>query len=161
MFSERFGQVGSMPVRGWFPFVAVEDVAAGVSWGAQLAWPGSWQLEIFRQHDDVCISGGLADREFGQWMKTIPPGESLAAPPAFISCVAGGLDELCERLTAIHERAVNQQPAVEQDLPIVFNEWCTTWGDPRHDKVISIADRLRGTAIQFSRQDRGASCLSS
>ena len=24
-FSERFGQVGSMPVRKWFPFVAVED----------------------------------------------------------------------------------------------------------------------------------------
>lgn len=30
-----------------------------------LAWAGSWQMEIFRQHDDVCLSGGLADREFG------------------------------------------------------------------------------------------------
>jgi alpha-galactosidase len=76
-FSERFGQVGSMPVRRWFPFVAVEDTEAGVIWGAQLAWAGSWQMEIFRQHDDVCISGGLADREFGHWLKTLQPGEWL------------------------------------------------------------------------------------
>ena len=60
-----------MPVRKWFPFVAVEDTEAGVVWGAQLAWSGSWQMEIFRQHDDLAISGGLADREFGHWMKTI------------------------------------------------------------------------------------------
>ncbi|HEY5793123.1 MAG TPA: hypothetical protein VIS74_07480, partial [Chthoniobacterales bacterium] len=60
LFSERFGQAGSMPVRKWFPFAAIEDTAAGVVWGAQLAWAGSWQLEIFRQHDDVCLSGGLA-----------------------------------------------------------------------------------------------------
>ena len=27
---EKFGQIGSMPVRGWFPFAAVEDTQAGV-----------------------------------------------------------------------------------------------------------------------------------
>src|SRR5581483_1893172 len=73
-FSERFGQVGTMPVRRWFPFVAIEDAKAGVCWGAQLAWAGSWQMEVFRQHDDVCISGGLADREFGHWLKQLAPG---------------------------------------------------------------------------------------
>jgi len=100
-FSERFGQVGSMPVRGWFPFVAVEDARAAVCWGAQLAWAGSWQMEIFRKHDDVCISGGLADREFGHWLKTLEAGESLTTPPAVVACAAGGLDELCDRLTAL------------------------------------------------------------
>ncbi len=47
-FSERFGQIGTMPVRKWFPFVAVEDVAAGVVWGAQLAWAGScrWRCSV-------------------------------------------------------------------------------------------------------------------
>ena len=155
MFTERFGQVGSMPVRGWFPFVAVEDTATGVVWGAQLAWAGSWQMEIFRQHDDVCISGGLADREFGQWMKTLEPGESLDAPPATISCVRGGLDDLCHRLTAVQNRAVNRQPTVEQDLPVIFNEWCTTWGDPSHAKVMAIADRLRGTDVRYLVIDAG------
>jgi alpha-galactosidase len=154
-FSERFGQVGTMPVRKWFPFVAIEDVAAGVVWGAQLAWAGSWQMEVFRQHDDVCISGGLADREFGHWMKTLSPGESIATPPATISCVHGTLDDLCDRLTAAQEPAVDAQPEVEQDLPIVFNEWCTTWGDPRHDKVLAIADRLAGSEVRYLVIDAG------
>lgn len=154
-FSERFGQLGSMPVRKWFPFVAVEDVGAGVVWGAQLAWAGSWQLEIFRQHDDVVVSGGLADREFGHWTKTIQPGETFTGPPAILSCVQGSLDELCNRLTAIQERAVDLQPQIEQDLPIVFNEWCTTWGDPSHENICAIADRLKGSEVRYLVIDAG------
>jgi alpha-galactosidase len=154
-FSERFGQVGSMPVRKWFPFGAVEDTQAGVVWGAQLAWAGSWQMEIFRQHDDVCLSGGLADREFGHWLKTIAPGESFTTPPAVLSCVAGSLDELCDRLTAVQQRAADAQPVVEQDLPVVFNEWCTTWGDPQHDKVLDIARRLEGSGVKYLVIDAG------
>lgn len=154
-FSERFGQLGTMPVRKWFPFVALEDTQAGVVWGAQLAWSGSWQMEIFRQHDDVALSGGLADREFGHWTKTIQPGETFTAPPAVVSCVRGSLDELCDRLTAMQQRAVEAQPTVEQDLPIVFNEWCTTWGDPQHDKVLAIADRLKGSDVRYLAIDAG------
>ena len=154
-FCERFGQVGTMPVRKWFPFVAVEDTSAGVGWGAQRAWAGSWQMEIFRQHNDVCISGGLADREFGHWMKTLAPGESLATPPATLACVHGTFDDLCDRLTAMQQRAVDTQPEIEQDLPIVFNEFCTTWGDPQHDKLVAIADRLRGTDERYLVIDAG------
>jgi alpha-galactosidase len=154
-FSERFGQVGSMPVRRWFPFVAVEDTTAGVTWGAQLAWAGSWQMEIFRQHDDVCLSGGLADREFGHWHKMLWPGESLETPSATIACVQGGLDELCDRLTAVQQRAADRQPEIEQNLPIVFNEWCTTWGDPSEAKVSVIAECLKGSATTFLVIDAG------
>ncbi len=155
LFSERFGQVGSMPVRGWFPFVAVEDTVAGVVWGAQLAWAGSWQLEIFREHDDVCISGGLADREFGHWMKTLAAGESLITPRATLACVQGDFDELCDRMTAVQNRAADHQPAIEHDLPIVFNEWCTTWGDPSHENLLAIADRLKGSEVKYLVIDAG------
>jgi alpha-galactosidase len=142
-------------VRKWFPFVALEDTAAGVVWGAQLAWSGSWQMEIFRQHDDVCLSGGLADREFGHWTKTIPPGEVFTTPPAVISCVAGSLDELCDRLTAMQQRAADTHPPIEQDLPIIFNEWCTTWGDPSHENLSTIADRLKGSGVSYLVIDAG------
>jgi len=155
MFSERFGQVGSLPVRKWFPFLAVEDTVAGVTWGAQLAWAGSWQMEIFRQHDDVCLSGGLADREFGHWMKSVAPGEWLEAPPAILACAAGGLDEVCDRLTFAQHRAADTHPAVEADLPILFNEWCTTWGHPTHEKLTAIADRLQGSDTRYLVIDAG------
>jgi alpha-galactosidase len=154
-FSERFGQLGTMPVRRWFPFVAVEDTTPGVIWGAQLAWAGSWQMEIFRQHDDLAISGGLADREFGHWMKTLQPGESLESPAATLACVHGDLDALCDRLTAMQDAAVNLQPEVEQDLPVIFNEWCTTWGDPSHENLCAIADRLKGSGVRYLVIDAG------
>jgi alpha-galactosidase len=154
-FSERFGQIGTMPVRRWFPFVAVEDTVAGVVWGAQLAWAGSWQMEVFRQNDDVCLSGGLADREFGHWTKTLAPGESLATPAAVVSCVRGSLDDLCDRLTAVQAHAADKHPEVERNLPIVFNEWCTTWGNPEHDRVIAIADRLKGSDVRYLVIDAG------
>ena len=154
-FSERFGQVGSMPVRRWFPFVAVEDTEAGVLWGAQLAWASSWQMEIFRQHDSVSISGGIADREFGHWMKTLAPGESLETPTAIVSCVRGDLDDLCDRLTRVQRRAADRQPKVEHDLPIVFNEWCTTWGDPSHEKITSLAQAMKGSQAKYLVIDAG------
>ena len=154
-FSERFGQVGTMPVRKWFPFIAVEDIKAGVVWGAQLAWAGSWQMEIFRQYDDVSISGGIADREFGHWMKTLAPGETLTTPPAVVTCVRGNLDDLCDRLTALQHRAADTHPEIEHHLPIVFNEWCTTWGDPRHEKVAAIAKRLKGSDVRYLVIDAG------
>lgn len=154
-FCERFGQLGTMPVRKWFPFVAVEDTVPGVLWGAQLAWAGSWQMEIFRQHDDVCLSGGLADRESGHWMKTLKPGEALQCPPATLACVHGDLDALCDRLTAMQDAAVNHQPEVEQDLPVIFNEWCTTWGDPSHENLCAIADRLAGSGVRYLVIDAG------
>lgn len=154
-FNERFGQVGSLPVRGFFPFVAVTDVEADVTWGAQLAWAGSWQLEVFRQHDDVCLSGGLADREFGHWMKRIEPRQTFTAPTATLACVSGGIDALCPRLVEMQQRAVDQQPTVEQDLPIIFNEWCTTWGDPTHEKLVALADRLRDSEVKYLVIDAG------
>lgn len=155
MFSERFGQVGSMPVRGWFPFLAIEDTVATVTWGAQLAWGGSWQMEIYRQNDDVNISGGLADREFGHWKKVLPPGETFQTPPATVACVSGGLDELCDRLTRHQHRAADTQPEVEHDLPIVFNEWCTTFGHPAHDHLVAMADRLKDTPTRYLVIDAG------
>ncbi|HVT81960.1 MAG TPA: alpha-galactosidase, partial [Phycisphaerae bacterium] len=154
-FSERFGQVGTMPVRGWFPFVAVEDTAAGVVWGANLAWAGSWQMEIARQHDEVAISGGLADREFGHWAKTLQPGEELATPMATLACVKGALDALCHRLTGAQQPATDLQPAGERELPILFNEWATTWGNPSHERVVRIARAMRGMGVKYLVIDAG------
>ena len=153
--AERFGQVGSMPVRGFFPFIAVEDRPAGVFWGAQLAWAGSWQMEAYRKDDTLCLSGGLADREFGHWMKDIAPGERFNTPVAYASTSAGDLDDLCDRLTSLQAPAVERAPASEQSLPVVCNEWCTSWGDPHHTEMVSMADKLRGTSVKYLVIDAG------
>ncbi len=144
--SLRWGQVGSMPVRGHFPFVALEDTGAGVSWGVHLALPGSWQLEAGRRDDKLSLSGGLADRELGHWQKLVRPGMTFETPVAVLACAACGVEAICERLVSFQEREPARPAPVEADLPIVFNEWCTSWGNPTHESLLALADRLQGVA---------------
>lgn len=151
----RFGQVGSMPVRGHFPFVAVEDTRAGATWGAALVIPGSWQLEIGRRDDKISLSGGLADREFGHWLKVVAPGEMFESPKAILATVEGDVDEVCARLVAFQEREPLRPSAIEADLPIVFNEWCGSWGNPTHENLLALADRLKGSDVRFLVMDAG------
>ena len=152
---ERYGQVGSMPVRTFFPWAAVEDEQTGVMWGAQLEAPGSWQMEFFRRDDFLSLSGGLPDREFGHWMKTVAPGDQFASPVAYVSTVQGDLDDLCARLVNLQLPAAEAAPASEQDLPVICNEYCASWGDPRHDDLIAMADKLKGSGVKYLVIDAG------
>ncbi len=155
LINERFGQVGTQPVRKYFPFVALEDATAGVLWGAQLAWAGSWQMEVTRRADKVSISGGLADYEFGHWMKVLRPGDSLVSPKAHVACVAGELTDLTDRLVQLQESLLPEPSDAEKALPVIFNEWCTNWGAPSHDKTIALAKRLQGSGVKYIVIDDG------
>ena len=153
--AERFGQVGSMPVHGYHPFAAIEDRDAGVFWGATLAWAGSWQIELFRRDDQLSLSGGLADRELGHWYKNLVPGETFTSPLAYVTTVKGDFDDLCQRLTAMQSKAVEQAPDSEQALPVLINEFCTTWGNPTHERVCALAKRLKGSGAKYFVIDAG------
>jgi len=150
--SERFGAVGSLPVCGFFPFAALEDTKAGVVWAAQLSHNGSWQMETYRRGDTVAFSGGLADRELGHWQKTLSPGATFTSPRAFVTTVAGSLDEACHALTAAQRRPLH---APERTLPVIFNEWATTWGKPSHRNMVALAGALRGRGIKYLVIDAG------
>lgn len=43
---EKFGNAGSMPVRKYFPFLALENTSSGKFLGIQLYCSSSWQMEI-------------------------------------------------------------------------------------------------------------------
>ena len=154
--TERFGQVGSMPVRGFHPFVGVEDRGAGVTWAATLACPGSWQIELQRLDDRLAFGGGWADQLLGHWARTLGPGEVHQTPEAFLTVCRGGIDEACDRLLDPQETARRAAaPASEEELPIVFNEWCTTWGKPSHERMEALADRLEGSGVSTLVIDAG------
>lgn len=148
----KFGQVGSMPVRGWFPFAAVEDTANNVTWAMQIACPSSWQMEIRRKDDRLNMMASLPDEDFGQWAKTVAPGESFETPEAYVTVGHGGVDRVSQRLLTVHRA---NMPRPEAELPVLFNEYCTTWGDPSHENLVKIADRLQGHRIDFLVIDAG------
>lgn len=148
--SERFGSIGSMPVNHYFPFVAVEDRTSQVFWGAQLASPSSWQMEVYREDDNIAISGGIADREFGHWMKQLKPGECIETPEAILSTAhTDNLDIFAARLTAAGKESRVKRPESEAKLPIIFNEYCTTWGCPSDENIAGILDAIRGKGFSY------------
>jgi alpha-galactosidase len=144
-----------MPFHGYHPFAAIEDRGAGVIWGATLAWSGSWQMELYRRDDQLSLSGGLADRELGHWFKNVAPGETFTSPQAYVTTVKGDFDELCQRLTAMQSKAVEQAPDSEQALPVLINEFCTTWGNPTHESICALAKRLKGSGAKYFVVDAG------
>ena len=146
---ERFYQAGSMPVNRYFPFAAVEDTKNGVVWGAQLAHNASWQMELYRRDDGLALSGGLADRETGHWMKTVKAGESFRTPKAVVSVCKGSLDVLCQRLTGAGMKYFRKAPPSEQELPVIFNEYCTTWGCPSHENITEILAAIRNRGFSY------------
>ncbi|WP_313071304.1 glycoside hydrolase family 36 protein [Lacrimispora sp.] len=148
--SERFGQIGSLPVNHYFPFLTVEDRKNHVFWGVQLAHGASWQMEIYRKDEDIAISGGLADREFGHWMKEIKPGERFMTPKAIVSvCHTHSIDVFTKRLTDAGQKAADAGPEEEQELPVVFNEYCTTWGCPSHENIKEILEAVKGKGFTY------------
>lgn len=147
---ERFGQIGSLPVRKYFPFAAVEDRENNVVWASQLACGSSWQMELYRRDENLCMSGGLADFTFGHWAKTLKPGEEIETPSAYVTVCKGDFDEACQRLV-MNRRRENHG----QKLPVIFNEFCTTWGNPCEENIQKILEKLQGKDFDYFVIDAG------
>ncbi|MBT1164745.1 alpha-galactosidase [Bifidobacterium felsineum] len=159
--SLRFGCVGSFPVRGWVPFIAVEDRAHDITWAAATTHASSWQIEAYRKDNGLSISGGIADREFGHWTHTVQPGEHFAAPSGVVTVVRGGVDEASQALAShVRERlelpeSERPETVSETGLPIIFNEFCSTWGLPTEQSVLAQVEQLKGRGVEYVVMDAG------
>lgn len=148
---EKFGTVGSMPVRTYFPFIAIEDYD-GHFVAVSLYLASSWQMELMiRNEDTYTLNGGIADRNYGQWTKRLAPLETFIAPKAVIA-EGESLYDVCDKL--VKAQNPNISP-IDDSMDIVFNEYCTTWGNPSFDNVKKIADKIAGKGIKFLVIDSG------
>ncbi len=133
---EKFGSVGSMPVRKYFPFLALEDSKTGI---------------ICREDEKLTVTGGIGDRDFGHWMKTLSIGETFEAPEAVIAR-GDSLYDVCDKLVKAQHPDISP---IDSDMGIIFNEYCATWGDPTFEKVKKVADKIEGRGIKYLVIDSG------
>ena len=148
---EKFGQIGSMPVRKYFPFAALESTNTGEFIAVQLYCASSWQIELFRNKDPLTLTGGLADFDYGHWCRNVNPGESFVSPKAVVS-TGSSLNDVCNKLVKAQNPRISP---VDEDLPIVFNEYCTTWGNPTKENIEKIAKKISGSGIKYLVIDSG------
>lgn len=149
---EKFGTVGSMPVRKYFPFIALEDSSTGTFTAVMLYSPSSWQIEVICRHDEtLTIAGGIADRDFGHWTKKMQPGETINAPRAVLA-TGNSLEDVCDKLVRAQRPDISP---VDNKMGITFNEYCATWGNPNKDTIKQVCDKIAGKGIQYLVMDSG------
>ncbi len=146
--AEKWGQVGSMPNRGYFPFAAIEEMDADITWGVMLDAPYSWQMEVCEEKESCSVSAGMGDYEFAHWRKVIPAGGTFASPKAYFTVKRGGLNAVCNAF--VHEQDARLAvPESEQSMPVLFNEYCTTWGCPSEENIKAILQAIRPFPVDY------------
>jgi len=159
--SLRFGSKGSYTVADYSPTAAFEDKKEGVMWAASIAHNATWQMELTRWDDAMSFSGGLGDREFCGWKKTVKNGEHFKAPKAYVATIVGDIFDVCSALTDMYKPA--REVHGEVGLPISFNEYCATWGFPTQEKMLYYCTALKKYGVKYLVIDAGwskaGSCL--
>lgn len=149
---KKIGQRGSLPIRNNFPFLAVRDRLRDITWAVQLEAPASWQIEARRKDYGLAITGGIADFDFGHWAKTLEPGRSFSTTHMYMTSVRGDAEKASQRLMDIQEE---HRPKTLRLPPVMFNEYCTTWGVPSHDNIAAILKKLEGRGMEYFVIDAG------
>lgn len=151
---EKFGQVGTMPANGWHPWAAVEDRTNGCVWAVQAEAPASWQIEIANVYNGISLCGGLADFTFGHWKKELGAGESFATHSAYLTACRGDVERAAQRLVHFAEAKMYVLPS-EEDLPVIYNEYCYTWGKPNLSVVKKLLPVCKDLGIRYFVVDAG------
>ncbi len=145
---EKWGQAGSMPNRGYYPFAAIEEADADITWGVTMQAPYSWQMEVYQEKESCALSCGPGDYEFAHWRKRIPAGGTFCTPKAYFTVKAGGLNAVCNAL--VHEQDARLVlPESEADMPVLFNEYCTTWGCPSEENIRAILKAIEPLRLGY------------
>lgn len=151
---EKFGQRGSMPVRDYFPFAAIEDQETGFLIAAMMEAPYSWQMEVYEEKETCSLSGGLGDYEFAHWRKKIPPKGSFCTHKAFLKVGFCTVNDASNAFVH-HMDDLLKVPEFEENMPILFNEYCTTWGNPSPENIKMLLEALRPLPVETFVIDSG------
>lgn len=150
---ERFGSIGSMPSKKYMPLIGLCDKEKKVTWAISMDASSSWQMEYYLAQNSVNLSGGIADYEFGHWRKSLQIGERIETPHAYMTAINGDIDEACQVLTQI--QFLNKVPASEDDLPIIYNEYCCNWGKCSKENLLPLINAAAKFGVKYFVIDAG------
>lgn len=155
--SERYGQVGSMPARRFFPFLGLENKSLGVTWGATNCCASSWQMELYARNEILSMSGGLADYEFGQWYKIVPSGAAFRSPVSVLTVVQGDIEDACYQLIQYQEPMVKESLKNFRKFAVTFNDFAVSDPDgrPTEESILKALEAVKGKGMTHFVIDAG------
>ena len=150
----RISQTGTMPARGYLPFISVEDKKNGVCWAAETEAPASWTIEAVFRNNAISVGGGRGDFLSAHWRKTLKTGETEKTNKAYLTVTKGFLENAAARL-ARHFDDTDEIKDVERDLPVLYNEYCYTWGNPEAKTLEKMLPEIAALGCKYFVIDDG------
>lgn len=150
----RISQTGTMPARGYLPFISVEDKKNGVCWAAETEAPASWTIEAVFRNNAISVGGGRGDFLSAHWRKTLKTGETEKTNKAYLTVTKGSLENAAARL-AHHFDDTDEIKDVERDLPVLYNEYCYTWGKPEAKTLEKMLPEIAALGCKYFVIDDG------
>ena len=150
----RISQTGTMPARGYLPFISVEDKKNGVCWAAETEAPASWTIEAVFRNNAISVDGGRGDFLSAHWRKTLKTGETEKTNKAYLTVTKGSLENAAARL-ARHFDDTDEIKDVERDLPVLYNEYCYTWGKPEAKTLEKMLPEIAALGCKYFVIDDG------
>lgn len=150
----RISQTGTMPARGYLPFISVEDKKNGVCWAAETEAPASWTIEAIFRNNAISVGGGRGDFLSAHWRKTLKTGETERTNKAYLTVTKGTLENAAARLVR-HFDFSDEIKDVERDLPVLYNEYCYTWGKPEAKTLEKMLPEIAALGCKYFVIDDG------
>lgn len=150
----RISQTGTMPARGYLPFISVEDKKNGVCWAAETEAPASWTIEAVFRNNALSVGGGRGDFLSAHWRKTLKTGETERTNKAYLTVTKGTLENAAARLVR-HFDFSDEIKDVERDLPVLYNEYCYTWGKPEAKTLEKMLPEIAALGCKYFVIDDG------
>ena len=73
---------------------------------------------------------------------------------AFVTVANGSLEKACDRLVKRCD-VLESVKDIEKSLPIIYNEWCSSWGKPRHDELVEVLPQAKNFGCKYFVVDDG------
>jgi len=86
--------------------------------------------------------------------KALAPNQSYTTNRSIITTVKGSLDDACARLVA-HQDKYYSPTASEKSLPVVYNEYGHTWGNPSMDTIRPNIPLAKAMGAEYFVMDAG------
>lgn len=150
----RISQTGTMPARGYLPFISVEDKKNGVCWAAETEAPASWTIEAVFRNNAISVGGGRGDFLSAHWRKTLKTGETEKTNKAYLTVTKGSLENAAARLARYFDDT-DEIKDVERDLPVLYNEYCYTWGKPEAKTLEKMLPEIAAIGCKYFVIDDG------
>lgn len=150
----RISQTGTMPALGYLPFISVEDKKNGVCWAAETEAPASWTIEAVFRNNAISVGGGRGDFLSAHWRKTLKTGETEKTNKAYLTVTKGSLENAAARL-ARHFDDTDEIKDGERDLPVLYNEYCYTWGKPEAKTLEKMLPEIAALGCKYFVIDDG------